>query len=378
MKFNRIIFLFILIQFIGNNVIIGQDKKQYLKWEIGYHQTEELSPQKWFPATVPGAVQLDVMKAENYKQPYWYGNNVQQFDWMEDWYFTYRTIFKRPLLSSDQRVYFHSKGIDYKFKLIFNGVKIYEQEGMFTYVDIDLTDKLKDQNVLKIILMPVPKIKEAAKYVPGTETYRQNARESTKPAVSYGWDWHPRLVTRGIWDETYIDVRNETHLTEAGISYLLDEELKNAEISLNLKGEKLSGSTYNWIFKDNSGKIVFEKKGILEGDVEKLTFNLKKPQLWWPNEYGDAVLYKSEIVLTDQSGTLLDKKDTRVGFRRVRLIMNEGEWDRPGSFPKTRNRAPASLEINGKRIFAKGTNWVHPEIFIGMITRETYEKQFQL
>ena len=26
-----------------------------------------------------------------------------------------------------------------------------------------------------------------------------------KPAVSYGWDFHPRLIPLGIWDETYIE-----------------------------------------------------------------------------------------------------------------------------------------------------------------------------
>ena len=217
MKNYKLIILLILFH-IASYDIMSQGNKLFLKWEIGYSQAKELSPQSWMPASVPGAVQLDVMTAENYKQPWWYGDNFKQFDWMEDWYFTYKTIFKRPSLKIDQRVYFNSKGVDYQFQIFLNREKIHEQEGMFTYVDIDLTDKLRDQNELKVVLMPVPKIKEAAIYVPGTETYRQNARESAKPAVSYGWDWHPKLVTRGIWDETYLDIRNKTYIAEAGIS----------------------------------------------------------------------------------------------------------------------------------------------------------------
>lgn len=377
MKHKRLAILLILLHIIVLDSM-SQEDKSYLKWEIGYHQTEESAPLKWIPASVPGAVQLDVMKAENYKQPYWYGDNFTQFDWMEDWYFTYKTTFKRPLLKADQRVYFHSKGIDYQFKLFLNNIKIHEQEGMFTYVDIDLTDLLKAENEIKIMLMPVPKIEEAATYVPGTETYRQNARESAKPAVSYGWDWHPRLVTRGIWDETDLDIRNKTHLTEACISYSLDEELKNAELCLNLKGKNLGGSAYKWILRDSSGKIVFEKNGFVATDVENIAASVENPTLWWPNGYGDPVLYQSKVILFDRSGTFLDKKEAKVGFRRVRLIMNDGEWDKSAVFPVTQNRAPASLEINDKRIFAKGTNWVHPEIFIGLITRQTYEKQIQL
>lgn len=352
----------------------GQENKSFLKWEIAYHEKEESASRKWMPATVPGAVQLDVMKSENYKQPYWYGDNVKQFDWMEDYFFTYKTSFKKPVLESDQRVYFHSKGIDYQFKIFLNGVNIYNQEGMFTYVDIDLTDKLKDQNELRIVLMPIPRTQKVA----GNDNYRQNARESVKPAVSYGWDWHPRLVTRGIWDETYLMLRNQTHLTEANVTYQLDDQLKNADVSINLKGTSLPGSKYRWQLKDNVGNVVFEKTGTLSTNDEKISTRIKDPLLWWPNGYGDPVLYISEVFLSDENSTLLEKYQNNVGFRKIQLIMNEGEWDRAIGFPATRNRAPASIEINGKRIFAKGSNWVHPEVFVGLLTKDIYEKQLQL
>jgi beta-mannosidase len=72
------------------------------------------------------------MNAENYKQPWWYGNNVTQFDWMEDVWFTYSTTFSRPEVKNGERLFFFSKGIDYKFKIILNEKIILEQEGMFT------------------------------------------------------------------------------------------------------------------------------------------------------------------------------------------------------------------------------------------------------
>ncbi|WP_205943665.1 glycoside hydrolase family 2 protein [Pedobacter cryophilus] len=357
---------------------VAQEINSQLKWKIAYHKTESEIPEKWLPATVPGAVQLDVMKAENYKQPYWYADNFKQFDWMEDYFFSYKTVFKRPSLPKGNRVFFHSKGIDYQFKLILNGINIFEQEGMFTYVDIDLTDKLKDENELKIILMPIPKIKEAATYIPGSETYRQNARESVKPAVSYGWDWHPRLVTRGIWDETYLSVRKSIHLTDFDISYTLNDEFKNANLSLSLKGENLKGKRYKWALIDNKGSVVFTKTGSFNSNNEEVFANINNPALWWPNGYGAPTLYQSEILLLDKRGKLLDKKQSKVGFRKISMIMNDGEWDKSAGFPITRNRAPASLEVNGKRIFAKGSNWVHPEIFVGLINKDTYQKQLQL
>lgn len=355
-----------------------QESKSLLQWEIAYHQEENLNPVKWMPSIVPGAVQLDVMKAENYKQPYWYADNYKQFDWMEDWFFTYRTIFEKPVLQPNERLYFHSKGIDYQYKIILNGTTIYEHEGMFSYVDLDITDNLADKNELKILLMPVPKIPGAQNFIPGTDSYRGHARESAKPAVSYGWDWHPRLVTRGIWDETYLSVRNKAFITETDITYNLNDEFTNADLNLSLNVSDWNELIYRWTLKDNAGIIVFEKIGDVSSNNTEISASVNKPELWWPNGYGDPVLYASEVVLLNKKKEILDRKVSKVGFRKVKLIMNEGEWEQPTVFPVTRNRAPASLQINGKRIFAKGTNWVHPEIFVGLITKELYEKQIQL
>jgi beta-mannosidase len=103
-----------------------------LNWQIASHKAETETPAKWFPATVPGAVQLDIMKGENYKQPWWYAGNLHQFDWMDTVYFTYKTEFKKPVLQNGDRIFFFSKGIDYQFKIYLNGQFVFEQEGMFT------------------------------------------------------------------------------------------------------------------------------------------------------------------------------------------------------------------------------------------------------
>lgn len=371
-----------IIKFIAIIVILfsfpcyGKEKAMILDWQIGYHKDEHSEPHKWMAATVPGAVQLDVMKAENYKQPYWYDNNVQQFDWMEDYYFTYKAFFKKPSFSPDQRVFFFSKGIDYSFKIILNDIPIKEQEGMFSYVDLDLTDYLKEENELRIIVFPVPKT--GVSYQRRTESYRQNARESVKPAVSYGWDWHPRLVTRGIWDETYLVVRNVSRVTDSDISYKLNEDLSVADISIDLKGSCLEGKKFEYFLKDPTGEIVFHHEGKFSTDSQRLQFTLMHPLLWWPVGYGEPHLYLSEIHLMDSSGNFIQKDVDRIGFRQIKLVKNEGAEMVNVNFPKTRDPFPAQLEINNRRIFAKGTNWVHPEIFVGLITPERYNEQILL
>ncbi len=39
----------------------------------------------------------------------------------------------------------------------------------------------------------------------------------------------------------------------------------------------------------------------------------------------------------------------------------------------TRSSPPAQFELNGRRIFAKGSNWVNPEVYWGTITDKRYE-----
>jgi len=348
--------------------------KQTLQWQIGYHKTMQEQPAKWAPSTVPGAVQLDVMEAENYKQPYWFSNNFEQFTWMENQFFTYKTTFTKPDLKEGQKVYFHSKGIDYQFIIFLNGEKIHEQEGMFTYVDIDLTDKIKPKNELTITLYPVPT-------VPGSRNtlshYRDNARKSVKPAVSYGWDWHPRLITRGIWDETFLDIRNESHLKDVWVKYELNSELNKATLQAVIEGNAIKGTNYVWTIKAPDGKTVLSKKGSFTTDDQIIEDSINNLQLWWPNGYGKQNLYSSTITIT-KNGIVKDNKESKVGFRNIKIVMGKGGWDEPQIFPKSRSVAPATLEVNGKVIFAKGTNWVHPEIFMGLVTSEIYEKQIKL
>ena len=97
-----------------------------------------------------------------------------------------------------------------------------------------------------------------------------------------------------------------------------------------------------------------------------MRLQIDSPALWWPSEYGEQPLYTLRLTTRD------DVREKTVGFRRVRLVMNEGEWERPILFPKSQSTNPITLEINGRRLFAKGSNWVPPEIFPGVITEDTY------
>ena len=104
----------------------------------------------------------------------------------------------------------------------------------------------------------------------------------------------------------------------------------------------------------------------------KADFYLKNVELWWCNGQGTPYLYR----WIARSGG--DRKEGRIGFRKVRLVMHEGAWDFPTGFPRSRSQPPMTIELNGRRIFAKGSNWVNPEIFTGTITEQTYRPLLEM
>jgi beta-mannosidase len=215
----RCLFSFIFVFLIQLQVFCQTNRNSVLllKWQLGYNSGPEKGSMKWIPATVPGAVQTDIAKADNYGL-WFYAENWKNYLWMEDQHFTYKASFKKPEMQSGEHLFFISKGIDYSFDIFFNGERLLKQEGMFTPVKLDLTGLQKPQNELTIIIHPIPK--SAA-----SPADRSQANRSVKPAVSYGWDWHPRLVPSGIWDETGLIIEPESALNEVQLDYSLIMQL---------------------------------------------------------------------------------------------------------------------------------------------------------
>lgn len=339
-----------------------------LTWVIGHAAQEDITPEKFVPAQVPGAVQLDIARAEGYPD-YNIADNYRQFDWMEDRFYTYRAEFDTPQIGVSDRLWFVSKGIDYRYQVRLNGHLLLAREGMFSCVEVDLTENLAHKNRLEILVYPVPK-RHAE---PADRTQASNV---VKPAVGYGWDWHPRLVPLGIWDQTGLQVRHQAHLTDVYVGYTLDDDFGAASLRIAAEGRSCEGCRGQWRLLDNTGVGVAQAQGPIGG--EPLVARIENPRLWWTHDHGQAYLYTSEFRLLDPAGHELECRREQIGFRRIRLVMNEGAWREPAGFPKSRSAAPAQIELNGRSIFAKGSNWVCPEMFPGMLTEARYEELLEI
>lgn len=341
-----------------------------LKFRVGFHSTKENKPKTFIDAQVPGAVQLDYAKAKNLS-PYYYADNYKDYEWMEDVYWTYKSEFNYPGLENNKSCWLVAKGIDFKYEIALNGKVVLSGEGMFTPIEINIQKFLKTQNELAVIIYPVPKVQGAPKG-------RRQAAETTKPAVSYGWDWHPRLIPSGIWDDFFLAYRPDNFIIESVLDYELVPEKKQAEVNLKVKTNKAGSYKIRWKLIDSDNQVILEKLVPVSETNVLIEDTISNLSLWWPHDHGEPCLYHNQVELLDSEQQVVHEKNDKVGFRSVELVMNDGAWKKPDEFPKSRSVAPAQLKINGRKIFLKGTNWVNPDIFFGKIDEKKYKTHIDL
>jgi beta-mannosidase len=354
-----------------------------LVWRVAPHDSRDDTPSDWIPAVVPGAVQLDWARAQGWPE-YWKHENVRAYDGLEDRFWTHETCFETPALANGARLFFTCGGIDYAFEIIFNGETVHEQEGMFTPVDLEITERVRAGagNVLRVRVHPAPKSAPAP-------AGRAQANRSCKPAMSYGWDFHPRLIPLGIWREARLEIRPNCFLRAAVVDCELSADFSKAGVTVSITLDAVSAQiiAIRWTLRSPEGRNLFCEKHTcpvkaLHAPTPTHTLTLARevarPALWWPHDQGAPALHTSLVELLDARGNVIDSRTQRIGFRRVRLVMAPGQWHWRDTFPKTRSLPPMTLEINGRAIFAKGANWVSPEIFPGKLSKETCDSLLQL
>jgi len=340
-------------------------KEKQLTWQVGYSDSIENEPKELYPASVPGSVQMDYAKAKGLP-PFYKGVNFREYKWMEDvfWHYYAKLDFS---VSENEIATLVFKGIDYKYKIIANGKTLAEDEGMFSYVKLDVTEFSGVDTTLEVIIYPAPKCDDS--------DCRDQARKSVKACACYGWDWHPRLISAGLWDTVTLLIENKQSIKDFDIAYSLSDDLKKCVIDTELA----LNSDADVIIKLLDGDtVVAETAATANGAYVKSKLEIADPKLWYPVGYGDQHSYTLEATVIGQKGEITDVKTRKIGFRRSKLVMNEGAWKRPSGFPKSRSDAPATLEINGRRIFAKGSNWVNAEVFPGDMTAEKYDELLEI
>ncbi len=191
-----------------------------------------------------------------------------------------------------------------------------------------------------------------------------------KPQHVFGWDQAPRLATCCIAGEVRLDFLEEVVVRDVRVETLAlhDDKadlLVEAEIESRERNYAREITAEFTLEKD--GKVVHtEKRDFLAQtgcNFVNFNFTLDHPELWWPNGYGEQNLYCATVRAVNMYG-YQDEKSVNTGIRTVSVDMT--------AFKENHRRY--AFFVNGKRIYAKGADYIQTHQIYAEVTKKEHDK----
>ena len=332
-----------------------------LQWQF-----VEKNKNTWLPATVPGDVHSDLLKAGAISDPL-FDNNELPLQWIGESDWIYKTTFVvTDSLFAFKSIDFIFEGLDTYSKVFLNDSLLFSADNMFREWRADGKKFIKvGANTLRVeFYSPFNRGKqEMVKQPYRLPAPNDQSKEKVSPFVrkapyQFGWDWSPRFLTMGIWKPVKIVAHDKVYITDVFISTI---EIADtcAWLSADVTIQSQSDVSNATITAGDGYKQFKIKKG---ESTAKVKFKITQPELWWPNGFGKQQLYDVTVKLF-VNGYLVDSLKDRTGIRTIELIQEEDEWGRSFYF-----------RINGLPIFMKGANYVPQSNFPATVKEDQYKR----
>lgn len=329
-------------------------------------------------ATVPGCVHTDLMAAGLLVDPY-VGLNEREQVWIDgvDWCYTLR--FDGP---GDARsagcVELVCEGLDTIARVELNGVVVGESVNMFVPQRFSVKDELKETgNTLSITFGSATAYAQRECDRLGGLPFAGEASEAKTPynmirkmACNFGWDWGPALVTAGIWKPIYIETWGAARIG-AVRPLIVRADAERAEVDLHVDtvagvGDREAVRVEYELIGPSGDTVTSGSVTGKAGETARALIGVDAPSLWWPVGYGEQPLYTLRVVLLDADGHAIESIEKRIGMRSVALVARDASSPEGAAF---------HFEINGKRVYCKGANWIPDDCFPHRVTAERYRKR---
>jgi beta-mannosidase len=310
----------------------------------------------WYQATVPGSVLNDLMDNQMVPDPH-FELNSKLVEWVSARTWVYKKSFRLPADVKGQEITLCLEGIDYKAEIFVNGKQIGTHEGMFLPFSKNITDLLlPDQdNLLAVVIDAAP--------MEQPQVGKSSMVRTHKTRMNYWWDFCPRMIHQGIWDEVYLKISGQALLKDVYVSAVLNEDYSTAVLTVEIETELAEG--YELTMKADSEVLT----KTISGNKERLELEIRNPKLWQPNGYGEPYQYSLSFELKDQQGGISDEKKLKFGIREIEFVKNEN------CNPEA---APFTLKVNGRKIYVNGYNWVPIDALYGVERPEKLHRLIQL
>lgn len=351
-------------------------KKIDKKWKIYFREQSEQKVDilnldnenlQSIVGTVPGNVELDLIKAGLLPQDLYMGCNILKAEEFEEHEWWYATEFEAEV---KDKMLLRFEGVDCLAEYFLNGEKIGESDNAMIPHEFDVSNKIKENNKLVVHIFSSKICCDNAENdiysLINTDDLKPESLTLRKPAHAFGWDIMPRAMSAGLWKDVYLCEVKKHEIKDIFCTVMnLESQKVTIRGVVNFGGKIPKGAELEIFGKCGESEFSFRKN--IYYHAEFMCFEIENPMLWWPYGYGDANLYDCKIKLLHEGKTLA-QKDFRMGIRTVKLQRTETTaCDNPHFY----------FEINGARVMCKGTNWVPMDAYHSR-DKERYPKAFEL
>jgi beta-mannosidase len=338
------------------------------------HMPDSRDQRHWRTGTVPGCPHYDLWKSGEIPDPYVDRNSLLT-EWIPQRTWLYKKLFTVGQENKGKRVFLHFEGVDYQAEFFLNGASLGSHTGMFIPVAFDVSDKLlyDAENLLAVVIQAAP--------LEEPQVGRTSRVKTVKTRMNYWWDFCPRMVHLGIWDDVYLEVTGPVRLEDVFVRPRLEPDFQRARVHVSVALDSVIQTSADLsIILRREGTVVASDRTrhVLElGQIRlEISLEIDAPRLWWPNGCGEQELYVAEvqIVLPSTEGpepheTISAEHTVTFGIRQVNLTTNEGANPEALSY---------NFVVNGRKVYAKGWNWVPMDVLYSVSQPEKLERLLTL
>lgn len=348
-------------------------------------------PEEWRKARIPGSVYGNLLEQGLMPDPYDRMNELEALRLMEN-DFRFRTTF---CLSEEQVgsdfVLLRFAGIDTLADIYLNDVLLGQADNMHRIWEFDIAGAARvGENTLRVELhSPTKYIAQQNEkvYAGGSGEAMKGFPHLRKAHCMFGWDWGPRLPDMGIFREVSVLSGRMARIEEVYITQdwlrgnAVDITPSGVDIHTGMVDIKYSVTIENFVEEENYEirTALYDELGALIGSKSSKdcpdeeaqetgaagwdTITVQEPKRWWPHGYGEQPLYRVEVTLADEAGTVLDVWSRRIGLRTMTVNTNQDEWGECFAH-----------EVNGVKIFAMGADYIPEDNILSRVTRQSTER----
>ena len=327
---------------------------------------ESAASYRGIEATVPGDVHLDAMREGWIEDPL-VGTNCLAARWIEECLWSYRREFEAPPEALENSAWLHFEGLDLVAKIFINGDLIGTHHNAFYPCRISVAGKLRPGKNTLVVLLDSGIYSVAEKPMfSGLDGHRLTKPcWLRKPLSDAGFDWAPRLFNIGIF--------KSVRLEWTAVPCRADQCVLTTSVNEDLTAGSVRARQFLEATRPIKGELMIEvletgEKASLEFSKEagagfcELSLDIKQPKLWWPADQGEQTLYSIRATCSVE-GEIIGETTRRMGFRHVQVNQD----------PHPSGGYHFTFEVNGRKIFCKGSNMIPADVIRSRIDRQRYE-----